>query len=117
MKRRVLFLAVIAIVMIGCSKSEVEVSKTEKLWKSPAGIIMAESDITNWENIAHKFKENIMAQESSRIKPDYYTSRRCETPQIRCGLECIKTENWRDADCIKASICAPCMNCCIQNPF
>lgn len=99
-------------ILTSCNKSNESV---ERLWKSPAGIIMSESDIPNWKFLVDEFKSSL-AKSDQKVRPRYYRSQDCSSPQIPCGLECVETTDRKKADCIEESACAPCMNCCDQMP-
>ena len=116
MKTKSIFgLLVLTLLFISCGKS-VDESYQESLWRSPSGLVMTETEMLNWEEVEQEFKETI-ADNNLKIKPQYYKSQDCSTPQIPCGLKCIETSNKDDADCQKAYPCLPCMNCCIGLGF
>ena len=110
--RKFFLLSIVAIIISGsifsCNKAEVapDNSTTEQtaVWRTPNGYVIPYSEKDNWKD----YLKNELGQE--KLDASRYKSRGCTTPTIKCGLECIETRD-RDADCTKASSCAPCMNC------
>lgn len=115
MRKLILAFAILAMagsVLSSCSKTEMQPNTASvpknAVWRTPNGYLIPYAERENWKVY---LAENFDFSEAEKIDAKRWGSFHCETDAFKCGLECKEVTKDEEADCNKASACAPCMNC------
>jgi hypothetical protein len=95
-----------------CEKKSLQNEPTtseDALWRTPNGYLIPYSESGHWKSY---LKENL---EQNKAEAKRYISQSCVIENSKCSFECVETRE-RNTDCIDVSECAPCINCCGNQP-